>query len=348
MGIYKKFKNSIKNNISEGFLDKLKVVRECLLFFPNYIVDIIRYLRFSVTALDYGNKEQLRAMLTKNFHIIEKGLSLPNTRPGFGIKVIDKTIFQMEKYISLYGKDSLIGQVIDALNEYVNFNVEKGVDVEKVKSAINRVNFQEQGSYDRGGIKIISKSDVLQKLSGSFEDICNSRHSIRIFSEIPVDKKLIRQAAEISRKTPSVCNRQSAKIYIFEGDLKNQILELQNGNRGFGNTASHVAVITSNLQCFTGVGERNQAYVDGGLMAMTFTYALHSLGIGTCFLNWSVTVDMDKKIKRIAGISNAEIIVTLIAIGNFPEKIRVAASPRLGLSDIFYYSESKHDEWDKS
>ncbi|MNP41368.1 malonic semialdehyde reductase [compost metagenome] len=162
-----------------------------------------------------------------------------------------------------------------------------------------------------------------------------NRFSIRVFNETPVSEELIKEAANIARKSPSVCNRQTTRIYSFSTpEQKKSLLALQNGNRGFGHLASHVIAITSDLQCFTGTGERHQAYVDGGLMAMSFVYALQSLGIGSCFLNWSVTADIDERFRRISGIPKSHVIVTLIAIGNIPEKLNIAESPRLPVNEI--------------
>ena len=51
---------------------------------------------------------------------------------------------------------------------------------------------------------------------------------------------------------------------------KNQIakiLEVQGGNRGFGHLANRLIIITSEVGVFTGVAERNQVYIDGGMYA---------------------------------------------------------------------------------
>ena len=72
MKAFKVVKEYLKNNLSESWLDKAKFLREVLLFLPNYISDAYRYARYSATRLDVKNKSKLRAMLIKNFHIVEK------------------------------------------------------------------------------------------------------------------------------------------------------------------------------------------------------------------------------------------------------------------------------------
>lgn len=339
MKAFNVMKEFLKNNLSEQWLDKAKLLREVLLFLPNYIRDAYRYAKYSATRLDVKNKSQLRAMLMKNFHIIEKGLSLPSPRPGFGRAVVEKTISQLEQYLKHHGVDALPFQVLNALEAYVAFNRLHGQDVSYVESCLKSVKGRFLGGEklsDEGGVITVKREEILKKSSGNFASLAASRYSIRVFDEDPVPIDLIREAADISRKTPSVCNRQTSRIFIFGNDKKEALLALQNGNRGFGHTASHIAVVTSDLHCFTGVGERNQAYVDGGLMAMSFVYALQSLGAGSCFLNWSVTSGVDQELKRVAGIPESHVVVTLIAIGNIPVDLKVAASPRLGLSEVFF------------
>jgi nitroreductase len=337
------FKNYLKNNLSDVWLDRVKFFREVFIFIPNYLNDAYRYARYSATRLNVNNKNELRAMLIKNFHIIEKGLSLPSPRPGFGRVVVDKTISQLEQYLKNHGVDVLSFQVENALNAYIDFNKLHNQDVSHVESSLQYVRrkfLKGQSLSNEGGVLTISREEILHKATEGFKGLAENRFSIRVFDEEPVSLDLIKKAADISRKTPSVCNRQTARIFIFGGNKKDDLLALQNGNRGFGHTASHVAVITSDLHCFTGIGERNQAYVDGGLMAMSFVYALQSLGVGSCFLNWSVTFGIDRELKKLADIPSSHVVVTLIAIGNIPAELKVAASPRLCLSEVCVVDDS--------
>ena len=277
-------------------------------------------------------------MLLKNFHIIEKGLSLSQPRPGFGQPIVSKTIKQISEYINKYGVDDSVLNAITALRSYQEFNAQNNVTLEFVDDALDNFNkITLKMTNGQGGVVTVSREDILELCSGGFSQLANNRHSIRVFSEKPVSEELIMQAAEISRKTPSVCNRQAARIFVFGSECdKSKLLALQGGNRGFGHLASHVVAITSDLQCFTGTCERNQAYVDGGLMAMTFVYALQSLGVGSCFLNWSVNADLDMGFKKVSGIPASHVIVSLLAIGNIPSELKVAESPRLNLNEILH------------
>ncbi|EAZ90593.1 nitroreductase family protein [Crocosphaera chwakensis] len=139
----------------------------------------------------------------------------------------------------------------------------------------------------------------------------------------------------MAQKTPSVCNRQSSKVYVFSRDEdKQKILSYQNGNRGFGEQASKVLIVTSNMEHFTSIGERNQCWIDGGMYAMSLVYALHSLGLGTCCLNWSVECRVDKQLREVAEISDSEAVIMMIAVGHLTDELKVAQSPRKKIEDV--------------
>jgi nitroreductase len=53
-------------------------------------------------------------------------------------------------------------------------------------------------------------------------------------------------------------------------------------------------------------------------------YALHSLGLGTCCLNLSVEYKRDQALKQSADIPDTELIMIMIAVGNLPERLKVA------------------------
>lgn len=334
MSLVQKIKDKVKQNVSATQLERLKDLRESFNYLPNCVYDAIRYSRYSTSVLRAQNKNQLRAMLTKNFHIIEKGLSLANPRPGFGQPVVKRLLQQTTLYIQKFGNDETTGYATSALISYDAFNKKNGVHLDFLSKNLSKLIDSAKFSSN-GGIIKLSREQILRTSDLSFRELASNRHSIRVFSPTPVSDYLIKEAVSIARKTPSVCNRQTTRVFAYGStELKKSLLSLQNGNRGFGHLASHVLIVTSDLHCFTGVGERHQAYIDGGLMAMSLVYALQSLGIGSCFLNWSVTADVDSKMRKAAGIPDSHIIITLIAIGNIPEELYVAESPRLPLDEI--------------
>jgi nitroreductase len=167
------------------------------------------------------------------------------------------------------------------------------------------------------------------------EKFFNLRRSVRQFAAEPVTHEEIERAVRMAQRAPSVCNRQGAKVYAYtETAERSLVLSFQDGNEGFGNEASVVFVVTSDMSIFYKNGERNQAFVDGGLFAMALVFALHALGLGSCMLNWSKSPRQDASLRRALGIPESEVVVTLLVAGRLLPDFSVAASPRRSLGEV--------------
>ncbi|MRW93035.1 nitroreductase [Duganella sp. FT80W] len=187
----------------------------------------------------------------------------------------------------------------------------------------------EQARDWSGGTLPTSRAEIEQARHGGFKSFFESRHSIRQFSGGVVAPDDLRRAVETAQKTPSVCNRQSWQVHAFsQPEQMARLLQIQSGSRGFGEQASAVLVVTSDLRSFLGVAERYQAWIDGGMFAMSLCLALHDLGYGSCCLNWSKEPDADKALRAAAGIEPYQQIIMLLAVGTLPEQFSVARSYR--------------------
>jgi nitroreductase len=274
-------------------------------------------------------------------HGIEKGLALPEPTPGFGGEKVALLIETIEKYFRGFGDDPLIDAALSALDAYVRFNQQNGVAVADLAARL-RVLRSESGSSRNvgleqvgGGTREVTATEIHAASCISLSKFFEYRYSIRQFSEKTVDVAQIRNAIKLAQKTPSVCNRQSARVHVFSNDaLGAQVLSCQQGNRGFGDGASKILLVTSELGSFLSAGERNQCWIDGGMFAMSLVYALHSMGLGTCCLNWSVEKEADQQLRSLVAIAPSESIIMMIAVGHLPERLRVAYSPRKPLEQI--------------
>ncbi|WP_272818753.1 nitroreductase family protein [Prescottella equi] len=169
-----------------------------------------------------------------------------------------------------------------------------------------------------------------------FEAIARSRSSVRNFGPGIVDVSIIEACVRIAQTSPSVCNRQSARVRSYaRGEGADAVLALQNGNRGFGATASHVLLVTSDLTAFLTPGERNQAFIDGGMFAMTLVYALHDRGVDSCCLNWSTVRSQDRKLRALLGLPEEEVVMMMIAIGFASENSSVTKSPQRDVNRVY-------------
>lgn len=301
--------------------------------------DVRWYARHSA-LFDQHGKGALQARIVKSYHAIEKGLALPVPRPGFGQVAIAQLLASTQIYLDRFGPDRTLLGASATLDEYLRFNAEAGIELPMVRAGAERLRAALPAAPESclGGTLEVTREAIHQSGKMDLSNFFQSRYSVRQFSSEPVELSLIETAVRMAQKTPSVCNREAGRIYVVEDRQKaNALLQYQNGNRGFGDRADKLLVVTARLDCFLTVGERYQCWIDGGLFAMSLIYALHSLGLGSCCLNWSVEPAVDRSFKDAAGIPDDQAVIMLLAVGHLPECFRVAKSARRLLKDVLVY-----------
>lgn len=250
----------------------------------------------------------VEAQITKDYHAVEKGLSLPSVKRPFGLAVGER----ISTLLPAAPPDADYTEHAIAALKGLNVWNEDEVLTDRLAPLL------EQG--DRG---IISPDRFF-----------TSRHSVRNFGNVAATPAELDYAVGLALQTPSVCNRQSWRVRFYQGDDVSQVLAFQNGNAGFREKISTVALVTVDVRWFTGVIERNQPWIDGGMFAMTLVWSLHSIGLDTCLLNMSVTNSTAEAMRLNLGIDDAEVPITMIAIGHAAEGARHARSPRKTTEEI--------------
>lgn len=296
--------------------------------------DVRVYARHSGLRADH-RKGVLQAQILKSYHRIEKGLALKAPRPGFGADAIALLIDDLRDYRARYGHDHAVERGLQTLEEYRAFNADAGRAVPEVSEFLQGYADRERVLPSEGGTIEVTRAAIHAAATLPIDAFFQSRYSVRQFSAEPVADDLIAHAVQLAQKSPSVCNRQAGRVYVATGKTRiAELLAYQNGNRGFGDQADKLLVVTASLDCFLTVGERYQCWIDGGLFAMSLIYALHALGLGSCCLNWSVEPGADRTFKAAAGIPDDQAIIMLLAVGHLPERLRVATSARRPLDEV--------------
>jgi len=306
--------------------------------FINYAYDFNRFTKWSSADGIIKNQDNLKASITMGYHRIEKGLALKNPKPGFGSWFIPGLIKDLDHYQQSFGSDETVQIALNTLNSYYEFNREHDLKQNNIQTSVHELQNNlppDQERTQQGGILYITKNDILGSSCIDLRSFFESRHSIRQFTSEEVKMNLIEQAVGIARYSPSVCNRQTSKVYMYSRSEKTrEVLSYQNGNRGFGDQADKILIVTSDLKSYSSIGERNQCWIDGGMFAMSLIYALHSLGLGTCCLNWSVEKELDQQLKKVTGISDSESILMMIAVGHLPDNLKITQSPRKSVQEL--------------
>lgn len=280
----------------------------------------------------------MQAYIIKEYHAVEKGLALREPRPAFGAPRIAALADVVEQYINCYGIDSVTSITAFTLREYLNFDALHQKVPEFLRNKIEKLLLRcdESNQQKTGGTKLIPKSEILDTLNFDYERFFKSRHSARDFSKEPVPTEVILSAIDTARYTPSVCNRQAWKVYVVEHsntELKRTLLNVQNGNKGFGEHISSLIVITGKLSSFFAY-ERNQVFIDGGMFAMSIVLALHAKGLAVCCLNTSYAMKQYEAFRKSMKMDSDCVPIMFLAVGNLKDDFKVAISERKPLADI--------------
>ncbi|MDD4055315.1 MAG: nitroreductase family protein [Bacteroides sp.] len=328
----KMIKQGIKLALPQKVIIHIKKTIKKNNYFKEYKYDYERYINYSSTN---GSDSAIKLIgeIIRYYHVIEKGLTMPETRLGFGNSTITRLCVLCNDYISKFGNNDIqLKHALSVIFEYKQYHNEQNYQLNiELETAISDLKSIEPN------IKPVTQKTVLKeeyfkyKLS-SFPDFSNSRSSIRNYSiEDIVEEKLI-AALELVRNTPSACNRQPWRTYVFNNkDQINAILKIQGGNRGFGHLTNKLILISGELGGFFGISERNQVYIDGGMYAMNLLYSLHYYEIATCILNCSHDLEKDKKMRELCKIKDSEVFIAIIACGIAPESFKHALSLRYNL-----------------
>lgn len=293
-----------------------------------------RFIQYSGAFNDGYIKDS--AYITWLYHVVEKGLTMPDMRLGFGQDKVRELIKCLNEYYKKFPDSVSSNSAIATVNEYYRVHKELGYDLPSdIIKGITKLQI-EHPNIAAWNQKSITPEEYFS-YQNNFLSFSNSRHCIRNFdSSKPIDINSIIKAIDIARNAPSACNRQPSRVHIVTNKEKIQsILEMQNGSRGFRQLTDKLLIITGDLQTVLGPSEFFDLNTNVGIFIMNLAYALHYKKIGCCILNWYVMPDQDRDARKIACIPDQETIVALMACGYPPEEFKVAISERLNTEDIY-------------
>jgi nitroreductase len=329
-------KAKVRSFIPKFIKSKVREFRFYMVSRSCYRYDAARFIKYSNAFYQFDNFEKLIGIIIAEYHVIEKGLTMPEPNLGFGVEIMKSLIKHCDLYSAqICNKDSKhFFHAIGVIAEYKLFHEKKQFPLDEfLLQSINGI-LSDFGQVNASRQIVMNNVDYFKNTYSSFEDFSNSRHSLRNFSG-SVELSLIEKAVKLAQNAPSSCNRQPARIYIVQNKiLMKKILAIQDGNRGFGHLADKLIILTSELGGYLGLRERNDVYINGGIYAMNLLYALHFYKIGACALNWCSLPDKDREFRKLCNIKPSENIILIIACGRVLEKFQLTCSYRNDYQNI--------------
>ena len=297
-----------------------------------YFIDFIKSLKHSKSPIFISNSSREYEVILLA-HTIEKGLSHPKIRYGFGLKNIRWMLDVIEKINfdkKCYALSMAYGCLIDYIDLHERVSYDLGEDAKRIEKFLKKCS--DLGFGRMGGVIDINKNYPASK------SLLLSRHSTRYFRDEIISDENLSKIINIARMAPSQCNRQSGVIFVCRNKEKiKKLLSLQGGAETFKDNVSNLFIIASDMRAWSGGGSRHQAHVDGALLGHQLALACCEHGVDSCFLNLAVTNKREDLIKNVAGISDNYRLVFMMAFGySDRDAFKIPMSHRLSSESISF------------
>ncbi|SNU15106.1 Nitroreductase family protein [Acinetobacter johnsonii] len=327
--------------IKIGIQNQAKYIRNVLLLIINYWQDALNYFKYSYVFHKKGFSKY-EADIIMSYHSIEKGFLHEKIKNRFAK---DKVIAIIKDIDCLMKNNKIIvnSQIISAINvllEYYEYHNKIGIDIYDYFSSEKYNEFLKYKKDNFKSVHFLEKSEFYKKTNLNFFEFSHSRRSIRNFTGEKISNKSLNSVIQLANNSPSVCNRQSCKVYLINNKENiDNILKIQGGFRGYDKNVSQLLILVANKNAFYSIGERNQMYIDGGIYLMNLLYSLHFYKIASCPANWGKCVQDDKSVRKYVNIPLCEQIICTIPIGIATEEVVYANSERRTVTETLVVSD---------
>lgn len=311
--------STLKQSLPESILELVRTVYWRGRTRIDFAKDYRRYRKYAMTdetTAGHLDGVHLEAQLTRDYHRVEKSFTLTAPRQPFGSALLHRLNVLLPT-----------AEKQDPPADYV-------AAARSARAAL--LQWNAGGDIDDGVAHIANDEPRLSSIQAMF----TTRHSVRDYSDKPVDEGLLIEAARLAGMSPSVCNRSPWQVRFYCGLEARRVLQYQYGNSGI-DVVPAVAVISVELGYFAGSGERNQPFIDGGIFATSLMWALHGIGLDSCMLNLSLPTPQTDQLRKAIGMTDSEIPIMMMVIGYGRPGHRVARSPRRAIEDIAHITSVK-------
>ena len=272
-------------------------------------------------------------------HALEKGMEHFKLRP-FGIVKTNHlmNLIKREMQFDNYENKFSFINGINCLRAYAKTyerhgwkNKEEYLNITKFLENFTKIESHESGAF------IAKKNELEKDYNINYLSFVKSRHSIRNYKNKVLNIKDIRAAVEMAKYSASACNRQYVRLHFYpSGRMRDNVIHYALGKGGFSLESVNAFVITYDVNGLLGQGERNQGYFNAGLFSANLVNAFHSLGIGTCFIQFCNGVEDEIKLKVKNDIPKNERITVILFAGYYDEKSFVTVSHRKNLKELLF------------
>jgi nitroreductase len=251
----------------------------------------------------------------RNIHRLEKGSLHKEQKAVFAEDYIFETVDYFEQILSIstcdpktivWGESVLdhyfktcrhTKRVADAYARYL-----------KIKPGHNQSSWQSYPAKQR--------PDLVVEYESLYQ-LAIRRRSVRFYLDKPVDYEAVEPAMRVAALSPSACNRQSFKFLFYnDRETVHKISQIPGGFTGY--EVPSIVVVVASYRGYFDERDVNVPIIDSSLAAMSFLFALETLGLSSVCMNWPAMPDRDEAVRQVIHLTDDEVIVMLIGVG-YPE-----------------------------
>ena len=319
----------------EKQVEKRQIEQTLTLLDKEHLYDKDFYKKYNMGTEESLNKLGYESII--HTHTLEKGMEHFELRP-FAVektRYIMSLIKRESKYENYENKFAFING-INSLREYKKIyeehnwiNKDEYKKVDEFLKNYSKVENQKAGAY------ILTKKELQKDYEIDYLKFVKSRHSTRNYKNEPIKLDDVKAAVEMAKYSASACNRQYIKLHFYpSGKMRDNFIHYALGKGGLYLDGVNTFIVTFDVNGLSGIGERNQGYFNAGLYSTNLVNAFHSLGIGTCFIQFANSVKDEDDLKRKNEIPEYERIAVILFAGYYDEKSIFAVSPRKNVSEL--------------
>lgn len=257
-------------------------------------------------------------LLRRNIHRLEKGIIMKNRRDVFAVDYIEETVECYEYAVLNKNKEISDAPELqwanDVLENYFSIVASHPV-IDRAKKRFLALCSQSQ----EGKKRIPYKRELSNPPPVAYEDflhLSHRRRSVRWYLQKAVPRELIDQGILVAAQSPSACNRQPFQFRIFdEPEMVKKVASVPIGTKGFSHNFPAIVVVVGKLRAYFRERDRHVIYIDAALASMSFMYALETLGLSSCPINWPDIEACEKKMTALLNLEPDERVIMLISVG---------------------------------
>ncbi|MCD8129767.1 MAG: nitroreductase family protein [Lachnospiraceae bacterium] len=282
-------------------------------------------------------------------HSVEKGLGLRNTQPGHSSRQVINLLNKLFEYMNRgYDISDFAFQetfrVITAYMEYQSlFDTGNFPEFDTITGKYNSLcdkigaAFIEKNKKEfHAGVCVLNKQELLSGRNFDFEKFISTRHSVRMYEKKALEISDIEKAVAAANKAPSACNRQPNYVFFCNDQSKvSEIDSLITGSNGFKGEIPNYIIVTTDRAGFMGE-EQFQWYINGGIYLSYLTLSLHSLGIGSCIMQWKAFYKTENELKKLADIPKQHAIIAIIGCGYYQDDTKCICAQRKDVQETLH------------